>query len=130
MRSMKALPSSKCSHCGSTAQVRCDLGWLCLSEATAGRLLTMSPIAPSRTTRMRLLAGLPPLNMLPQLPGAALVGGFQAHQLGRFKRLDQAVQIAIVRGHHVVYHAQRGHQLGAGTGIEHGPESGEDRKST
>src|ERR1035437_746040 len=73
----------------------------------------MSPMAPSRTTRMRLLAGLAAVNMLHQLGGAARFSGFQAHKLRGFEGLNEPVQVTIIGSHHVVYHAQCGHQLGA-----------------
>src|ERR1035441_898644 len=77
----------------------------------------MSPMAPSRTTRMRLLAGLAAVNMLHQLPGPAVAADrmfpFHARVFHGFEGLNEPVQAAIVRNHHVVYHAQCGHQLSA-----------------
>src|ERR1017187_5197293 len=78
----------------------------------------MSPMAPSRTTRMRLLVDEATVNMLDQLPGPAVAADrmfpFHARVFHGFEGLDQPVQTAIVRNHHVVYHAQCGHQLSAG----------------
>jgi len=52
--------------------------------------------------------------MLHQLGGAARFSGFQAHKFRGFEGLNEPVQVAIIGSHHVVYHAQCGHQLGAG----------------
>jgi len=52
--------------------------------------------------------------MLHQLPGAASISRFQAHEFHGPEPSDEPFHIAIIRSHHVVYHAQCGHQLGAG----------------
>jgi hypothetical protein len=60
--------------------------------------------------------------MLDQLPGPAVAADrmfpFHARVFHGFEGLNDPVQAAIVRNHHVVYHAQCGHQLGAGARIE------------
>jgi len=50
------------------AQVTCEPGKLCFRLATAGSVWTMSPMAPSRTTRIRGLASLTPVYMFDQSP--------------------------------------------------------------
>src|SRR5271157_6360600 len=104
-RSTKGFSASSSAQRGSTAQVRRLAGWLCFSEATAGRVWMISPMEPSRTTRMRVLAGLPALNMLLQFAGAHSVGVFQTHDLRGFERRDKSLQFPIIGGYHVVYHA-------------------------
>src|SRR5438132_3529209 len=86
-RSTNALPSSSGDHCGATAQVMCEPGRLCLRLATAGSVWRMSPIAPSRTTRIRAagLASLTTVYMFDQGLRALPVGGVFTDQ---FRGLD------------------------------------------
>src|SRR5579864_1824818 len=95
--SMNGFPSSSGAHLGSTAQVRCHPAKLCLSDATAGKVWMISPKAPSRTTRMRPLAGLLMLSMLDQPASPAQVGFFQPYHFRRVEALDKSMQFFIVR---------------------------------
>src|SRR5690242_2182056 len=101
-RSTNGLPSSNGVHCGSTNQVRSAFGWFCLSAATAGSVWRMSPMAPRRTTRIRLV-GLPSADMFLQFAHAARLVGF-----------EMGVRLVPAVGdHHVVYYPQCGDKFGA-----------------
>src|SRR5689334_22395215 len=71
----------------------------------------ISPIAPSRTTRM--LAGLPVADMLHQLTGAAYVNVLQTDDPRGAQAVAQPIRSGVRRNHLVVYHAQSGDQFGA-----------------
>ena len=67
---------------------------------------------------MRLLVDVAAVNMLDQLLAPAFaaerVFHFHARVFHGFEGLNEPVQAAVIRNHHVVYHAQCGHQFGAG----------------
>ena len=52
-------------------------------------------------------------DMLDQLAGAQRVGGFQPHDSGGLKCVDEALHVFGAGGHHVVYHAQGGYHFQA-----------------
>ena len=104
-RSTNGFSSISGAQCGSITHVTLPPGRLCLSEDTAGSVCTMSPRAPSRTTRIRPLAGLPPLSIFDQAPRTPEIVGFQSQDLGRLELSDKAVKFVMVGSYHVVYHA-------------------------
>jgi len=67
---------------------------------------------------MRLLVDVAAVNMLHQLLAPAVAADrmfpFHARVFHGFEGLNEPVQAAVIRNHHVVYHAQCGHHLGAG----------------
>src|ERR1043166_2587265 len=71
----------------------------------------MSPIEPSRTTR--ILAGLAVTDMFHQLAGAAYVSVLQMDDLRGAQAVAQRIHSRVRRNHHVVYHAQSGDQFRA-----------------
>src|SRR6188472_859178 len=94
----------------------------------------MSPIAPSRTTRIRTagLGSLTPLYMIDQVACAPLLRGLLANYLVGLNRRYRCLDIRVVEREHVVYHAQSGGQLGSrprieqwSSRIEHGRQQGQ-----
>src|SRR5579883_842193 len=104
-RSTKGLPSSSGAHFVSTAQVRRDAGWLCFNEATAGSVWRMSPMAPRRTTRIRVRSLLPAADIVLQLARAQRVGRAQTQNRKAPQKLTEPIGSSRIGSYHVVYHA-------------------------